>query len=140
MGRKKCRADETPPSPTPTRKTEVLLDQKALENIRSIQDPDQPDLLQEVVLIYLTDARERLTVMATALADGDHETLRRAAHTLKSSSANVGAAGFAQLCARLEKLGAERTTDGARPILDEVRRLFPLVEEALRDACGLGRA
>jgi two-component system sensor histidine kinase/response regulator len=43
--------------------------------------------------------------------------LRKAAHALKSSSANVGAEQLATLCRELEALGRKETVDGAKPLL-----------------------
>jgi len=58
--------------------------------------------LDELVDTYLADADEQLEAMRSAAANGDPETLLRPAHTLKSSSANVGALGLAEQCRALE--------------------------------------
>jgi len=52
--------------------------------------------------MFLEDAPRHLHTVHEAAAAGDCERARRALHTLKSSSANLGAQGLAALCGRLE--------------------------------------
>ena len=57
----------------------------------------------------LKDAAARLDEFRGGIEKGDLALLRRVAHTLKSSSANLGARRFAQFCAEVEtaaRLGA----------------------------------
>jgi HPt (histidine-containing phosphotransfer) domain-containing protein len=58
--------------------------------------------LDELVETYLSDADEQLDAMRSAAAIDDAAALLRPAHTLKSSSANVGALGLADQCRSLE--------------------------------------
>jgi HPt (histidine-containing phosphotransfer) domain-containing protein len=63
---------------------------------------DDPAFLAELIDTYLADAPSLLAAMRHALATGDTTALYRAAHTLKSSSAALGAESLASLCRRLE--------------------------------------
>jgi two-component system sensor histidine kinase/response regulator len=58
--------------------------------------------------------------------------LRKAAHALKSSSANVGAEHLAALCKELEALGRKATVDGARTLLMDVESELPRVLATLQ--------
>ena len=60
------------------------------------------EFLDELVDTYLSDSDEQLAAMRSAAAIDDPETLLRPAHTLKSSSANVGALSLAEQCRSLE--------------------------------------
>ena len=75
-----------------------------------------------------------LDQMATASADGDLTTVGRLAHSLKSSGATVGAAGFAEACEELET--ACRAGDDADAVerLGSIRALFPHVRDLLMDS------
>jgi histidine phosphotransfer protein HptB len=63
---------------------------------------DDPAFLAELIDTYLADAPGLLMVMRDALAAREGAGLRRAAHTLKSTSATLGAHRLADLCRRLE--------------------------------------
>jgi HPt (histidine-containing phosphotransfer) domain-containing protein len=59
--------------------------------------------LEEFVGLYLEALPARAAAIAQALADGDTRALGRAAHTLRSASAFLGAKGMAALCDRIER-------------------------------------
>ncbi|MDP9497220.1 MAG: Hpt domain-containing protein [Actinomycetota bacterium] len=61
------------------------------------------DLVAEVVGAYVGQAETHLHALRTALADAADTPLTRTAHTLKGSSATVGASALAALCAQLEQ-------------------------------------
>ncbi|MFO1372330.1 MAG: Hpt domain-containing protein [Candidatus Competibacteraceae bacterium] len=69
--------------------------------------------------------------MRDAVPAGDSESLRQAAHSLKSSSANLGATQLAALCKELEQRGRERRLDGVAALLQEVDSNYARVREAL---------
>lgn len=54
-----------------------------------------------------------------------------AAHSLKSSSAKVGALSLAELCKNLETFGRNNTIDGAAELLMKVEAEYTGVREAL---------
>lgn len=80
-----------------------MLDQTALDNIRSLQRPGQPDLLTRIIDTYSRNAESLVNGLHRALQDGDLELVRRNAHTLKSASANLGAKDLSELCRQLEE-------------------------------------
>jgi HPt (histidine-containing phosphotransfer) domain-containing protein len=63
---------------------------------------DDPAFLAELIDTYLADAPDLLVMMRDAAAAREAAGLRRAAHTLKSASATLGAHRLADLCRRLE--------------------------------------
>src|SRR5439155_174278 len=78
-------------------------DVNVLDELRSMQQAGKPDFLQQVIRLYLADTQRLLAAMRGALENADASTLHRGAHTLKSSSANVGALKLAELCKMLER-------------------------------------
>ena len=66
------------------------------------------------------------------MANGDSELLRRAAHSLKSSSANVGARQLAALFKEFELLGKENRLDEARAQFDALRAEYARAQEGIR--------
>jgi HPt (histidine-containing phosphotransfer) domain-containing protein len=70
-----------------------------------------------VIRAYLADAPGRMEQIRSAVAAGEAERLRKAAHSMRSSSANVGAEALADACKNLEGLGRDGTTAGAERVL-----------------------
>ncbi|MBL0149928.1 MAG: Hpt domain-containing protein [Ideonella sp.] len=60
--------------------------------------------------------------MAAALAEGNAKAWAQAAHSLKSSAANLGADALAGCYRELEKCGREGRIDDARSLLEPTRR------------------
>ena len=72
-------------------------------------DPDGEDrLLARLIALYRDDSSQLLADMDNGLKVGDAEAVARAAHTLKSSSANLGATNVAAIARAIETLGARR--------------------------------
>ena len=69
--------------------------------------------IQELIDTYLTDAPELFAQMRSSLAAGDAETFRRAAHSLKSNSASLGALGLSAQAKELETMGKAGTLEEA---------------------------
>ena len=81
--------------------TEPALDMAAFEQLLEITGGDR-EFLDELVDTYLEDGEAQLGAMRAAVATSDAAAILRPAHTLKSSSANVGAMALAELCRALE--------------------------------------
>lgn len=82
------------------------------------------------VAIYLRELPGRIESIERAIADGDGDSLRTVAHTLKSSSASVGATALGELCVALERDGREGRISAARGRLTALRTEVGLVIEA----------
>jgi len=78
------------------------IDAKSLEEIRALQRSGTPDLLEKIVDRFLKDAPRLVQSMREAAATANADALRRAAHTLKSNSATLGAIRLAQYCREIE--------------------------------------
>jgi len=120
------RHQQPAPMPPPKR-----LNGQALNAIRALSDTNGEQLLQRVIQAFIDDTPTQLRVIRQAIQTADAASLRRAAHTLKSSSANVGADALAKLCKELEHLGREETTEGAAPLLHEAGQEFQSVHHSL---------
>ena len=107
------------------------LAQQGLDQIRALQRPGQPDLLGKIVSLYLQESPKQLQQMRDAVAGGDDEALRQAAHTLKSSSANLGATQLAELSKELEHRGRDRRLVGAEELLHALEAQYLQVQHAL---------
>jgi HPt (histidine-containing phosphotransfer) domain-containing protein len=84
-----------------------------------------------VIQAFVTDTPSHLRTLHAALAQADPDGLRRAAHSLKSASANIGADTLAQLCKDMEQLGRDDSTAGAAALLAGMEREFQAVRQSL---------
>jgi CheY-like chemotaxis protein/HPt (histidine-containing phosphotransfer) domain-containing protein len=98
---------------------EEPINRRALDAIRALMGPGGDALAKRVMRTYLDDMPAGLARMKTAAEAGDAEELRRIAHSMKSSSANVGAERLSRLCKALETIGAKGTVEGTLPLLEE---------------------
>src|SRR5579862_9212221 len=106
----------------------VNLDAAALRNLR---DLGGDEFLAEVVDAFLSDAPELMATLRRSLEEENAEELRRAAHTLKSNGATLGAAQFAELCRTLEQHAKDDQLDGASQLIDEIEQEYRPLEESL---------
>ena len=108
------------------------LDRAALDALRELQMPGRPSVLDNVVRAYLDSSAELLAELREAAEALDAEALRSAAHTLKSSSRNVGARALGDLCERLEAQGREGDVSGAKDRVEEIAARHARAAAALR--------
>ncbi|WP_199318552.1 response regulator [Leptolyngbya sp. FACHB-541] len=79
------------------------IDLKVLQELQAIGREQNRDVLFEIIDIYLEDAPRLLRAMREAGTADLPSALQQAAHTLKSTSAAVGATHLADICQRLER-------------------------------------
>ena len=107
------------------------IDRRALETIQALQRQGKPDLLVRVINIYLEDSLRLLEALRQALSRGDAVELKLQAHSLKSSSANVGALRLAELCKELEATGEGKSMDGVDQRISRVEEEYRSVRNEL---------
>ncbi|MYM68264.1 response regulator [Pseudoduganella sp. FT55W] len=107
------------------------INRQALDNIRALSPANGDALLERVLQAFLHDTPAQLHALRLAISADDAEQLRKTAHSLKSSAANVGAATLAQRSKELEHLGRNHTTAGAAPLLADMERSFQAARQAL---------
>ncbi|MBL3529593.1 MAG: response regulator [gamma proteobacterium endosymbiont of Lamellibrachia anaximandri] len=119
--------DDNPPvTPTQTENTLAQadgagsLDQMALDKIRALQRPGAPDLLGKVIGIYLDTTPGLMEKIKDMAVTGDADNLHKAAHSLKSSSANLGAMQLSSICKDLEAIGREGKIQKAQPLIESL--------------------
>ncbi|MES2320018.1 MAG: response regulator [Pseudomonadota bacterium] len=125
--------DEPPVLPPETREViqRAAINRHALENIRALSQDRGDALVHKVIAAYVDDTPGHLVTLRQAIAGVDPGKLRKIAHSLKSSSANVGAEALAQMCKEMESLGRTDTTEGAAVILTDMEQEFQAVRHSL---------
>jgi two-component system, sensor histidine kinase and response regulator len=128
-------SDPASPAAAPVAKDEVISRDSmtgALEMIKILPGNRGVEILRKVVDLYLISTPTLLQTMREAESGGDAEKLKAAAHSFKSSSANLGAMRLAGVCLELETLGRAGSTEGALPLLLQVEEEYRMVRDALQ--------
>lgn len=127
-------ASAAPVPSTPAPAPAALLDPEALVRLRALQRPGQPALLTRILELYLTQTPTLLATMRETLALRDAATLCRTAHSLKSSSGNVGALHLVTLCQELEALSRDAYPAEALAHVTALEAAYDAVRPALEAA------
>ncbi|MBW4665068.1 MAG: response regulator [Chroococcus sp. CMT-3BRIN-NPC107] len=108
------------------------IDINVMQEFKTMVGENAESVLVEIIHCYLEDAPKHLENIASAISQNNKSELRRAAHTLKSSSATLGATNLAVICQELETLSrTSHTEDGAHK-LAQLQAEYEQVKTALR--------
>jgi HPt (histidine-containing phosphotransfer) domain-containing protein len=121
---------QTPPQPLAT-----VLDPASLQRLHELDPQGSNRVVQRVLQAFEASLCRLLPQALQAQAQGDHEALRHVVHTLKSSSASVGALALSRCCGEIENRLRQQQTDGlgerlaaldaeGRGVLAAVRKLL----------------
>ena len=106
------------------------LDPLALDQLRPFKGHDGGSLLQNLIQIYLDQLPDRVEGLMKAHQDGDAHSVFKIAHTLKSTSASLGAYRLQGLCQSLEDAGRLQDLPGTMSLLP----LFQIEASKVRTA------
>jgi HPt (histidine-containing phosphotransfer) domain-containing protein len=119
--------DHPPPSPPAT--DAAILDLGVLDRLRELDPDGRNGVLRRVLEAFDLSLVRMLAQLAAELDDGNPAVVATIAHTLKSSSAAVGALALSGACADVER----RQRDGrGLSVHDDVAGLIAHGEAALR--------
>ena len=103
-----------------------VLDAQALSNLAQLDPTGASKLLSRVLVTYRSSLTRLMAQLVAARQPFDPVALKLVTHTLKSSSASVGALEFSAQCGAIEQALRDGRLDGLQPLLDG------LVVEAVR--------
>ena len=106
------------------------VDVSVLSNLEDAQVDGEPDLIADLIDLYLENTWRKLAAMSEP-AGRDMLWLQRAAHTLKGSSATLGAARTAWLCEEIELMTRRGSLDACTELISAANREFVRVRECL---------
>uniref|UniRef100_UPI00313C79FE response regulator n=1 Tax=Pseudoduganella sp. OTU4001 TaxID=3043854 RepID=UPI00313C79FE len=109
----------------------TFLNPLALDAIRALSAGQGDALLQRVLAAFLQDTPRQLSALREAIQDGNTDAIRKTAHSLKSSAANIGADLLARQFKEMEQLGRAGQTNGAADLLAQLEREFQSVRQSL---------
>ena len=110
-----------------------ILDEAALGSLLAMVG-DDPEFVDELVDSFLEDSPQQFAALHAAASMGDAGGLVRPAHTLKGSSASLGARGVESIGRAIEERGRAGTVDGVAELLAELDVAYEELLTTLADA------
>jgi len=114
-----------PAARAPAKAAEVL-DRQVLDQLNKV-----PELLARVINLYLVESPKLMQKLKQAARASDAPEMARSAHSLKSSSANVGARMLSRYCEDIEASARRADTEEACKILAKIEREHSCVQSTL---------
>ena len=109
-----------------------VLDAEALARLCELDPQGKSGLLARVLATYTQSLQRLLEQLQVARSEADVQAQRHVAHTLKSSSASVGALALSALCAGVERKLRDGPAEGMEAELDALSAEGQRVLAALR--------
>ena len=109
-----------------------VLDSAVVSGLRQLTPPGEPDVLAEVLNLFLVEVPPRMDRLRNAWAAGNIEEVRRAAHSLKGSAGTIGARRLYEVCRQLDTRAKSDDLAGLATLVDALGVEFGKVEAEIR--------
>ncbi|GLS27697.1 Hpt domain-containing protein [Marinibactrum halimedae] len=103
------------------------LDESVIDTLREIMGQEFNDLIQA----YRIDCQTRISALKQELSEDNCDGVRRAAHSLKGSSGNVGASHMQELCLALETSAKNEDLSSAPEMIANIESEYQNIESDL---------
>tara|TARA_R110002094_G_scaffold149605_1_gene138197 strand:+ start:123 stop:482 length:360 start_codon:yes stop_codon:yes gene_type:complete len=114
-----------------------VIDPEAISNLRELS-PDDDSFIIEIIDIFLEDTPKRIAELESSLASQDAEVFERAAHSIKGSSANLGAMPLRGIAEKIEHHARNEGIGGTEEMLAELKARFAEAKVELDKIAGRG--
>ena len=112
--------------------TKPVLDAACMAELRALDPDGKAQLVKRVLATYQASLTKLVAQLQLARGEGAWDQVSRVAHTLKSSSASIGALALSALCAEIERLLRAGDSNGAQPLIDQFQAEVQRVDGAVR--------
>jgi HPt (histidine-containing phosphotransfer) domain-containing protein len=109
-----------------------------IESLRQLTPPGEPDVLTEVLQMFLDEVPPRIDRLRNAMTAGNIEEVYRTAHSLKGSAGNIGAERLYGVCKQIDELGRAGNLANLAPFVAALDVEFGKVEEEIHRLIGKG--
>ena len=110
-----------------------VLDQTALAELRASVGDDEAFVI-DLVETFVEEGTTNMAALLAAAAAQDCPAIIRPAHTLKSTSASLGAMRLSAICRGIEEAGRDSRTDTLREDADLARETWDATLTAFAEA------
>ncbi len=123
-------------APAPADLDSSVLDAQALERLRELDPSGENRLMERVVNAFEASVGRLMPQLQEALDTSDSGGIRHVAHTLKSSSASIGAMKLSRLCSDIESRARQEQSEGMPERIAELQAEVEIVRVALQRILG----
>jgi len=103
-----------------------------LSRIQETSDGDA-EFERELLAMFLEDAEGQTHAIARLAGNGDFDELKKAAHTLKGSSANIGAVRLQETALGLERAAAQESGADVASLVGQLQSVFADTKKRYED-------
>ncbi len=111
---------------------EKVLDHRVIEELLWFADDGDPELLVDLIQMFLEDGPAKVEAVSTGLASGNFDMAERAAHSLKGSSGSLGAKLVQAICGQIEETTHMRELEASRLLAPKLELSYAAAEQALK--------
>ncbi len=108
------------------------INMEVVEELLSLSEHGDPELLVDLIQMYLSDSPQKLAEISEGLATQDYERVEKAAHSLKGSAGNLGAYLVQHDCEQLQIASRQHELESVRSSVEELQDHFQQAEVALQ--------
>ncbi|MCA9573214.1 MAG: Hpt domain-containing protein [Myxococcales bacterium] len=105
---------------------DTAIDRRKVRELLDLTGGDTA-FLEDLLQTYVDDTSRRLGELGAACQEGPAERVHRAAHGIKGSSSNIGAAEMVRCCVKLEQLARAHDLASARQAFHDIEAAFRAV-------------
>jgi len=109
-----------------------VLDQAVLNELLSFTEEGDPELLLDLIHMFLDDSPSKVSAIDHGLESGNFDKVERAAHSLKGSSGNLGARQVQHLCDQLLSTTRNRELNQSKTVAKQLAAQFDQATAALK--------
>lgn len=110
-----------------------VLDMKVVNELLSLSDDGDPELLLDLIRLFLEDGPSKVTMISEGLQNTDFEKMERAAHALKGSAGNLGARLLQGSCEKMQTATRHKQLAEVRELTAQVQQNFVEARKALEE-------
>jgi HPt (histidine-containing phosphotransfer) domain-containing protein len=110
----------------------AVLDPDVVESLRQLTPPGEPDVLGEILSLFLDEVPRKIATLRAAVTSGDAVEVQRIAHSLKGSTGNIGARAMYDVCRQLDDRAKSGEVARLQPLVDALDAEYGRVETEIR--------
>jgi len=111
----------------------MLIDHEKLDILYTIQPENEPNFVINILQIFISSTEENIALLESSFSDNNNDDMTRAAHTIKSSSANIGARDLMDICNELETDCRLNRWHNTKKQIEDVKEEFNRVKIYLKN-------
>ena len=109
-----------------------------IDAIRAVY-PESPDLIRELITIYLSEVPQRMTSLAQAVEEKDIEQILYLSHLIKGMSGNLSITPLQEVYFQIEQMARDKAIEGVDKVFREVSLLFEQAKAELEEMLALDK-